>query len=117
MPIAHLVPLVGCDQEDVGATVVGVVDALHAGVGDEDSGHLVVGGISEQVVDAAALPGPAGGEEVAVLRNSGSGSSSTSKLCQYPVPGFTDGTSASVVQAGVMTYTSTPANNSSRTVL
>jgi hypothetical protein len=54
------------------------------------------------------------GEEVAVraeLR------SSTSKLCQYPVPGFTDGTSASVVQSGVMTYTSAPANKASRTVL
>jgi hypothetical protein len=47
-------------------TVVGVVDALHANVGDEDSRHLVVGGIPEQVVDAAALPGPACGEEVAV---------------------------------------------------
>ncbi|MBU8547445.1 hypothetical protein ACIGKG_35125 [Streptomyces rochei] len=66
MPIAHLVPLVGRGEKDVGTTVVGVVDALHAGVGDEDSGHLVVSGISEQVVDAAALPGSAGCEEVAV---------------------------------------------------
>lgn len=83
MPIAQLVPLAGRGKEDVGATVVGVVDALHAGVGDEDSRHLVVGGIPEQAVDAAALPGPTGGKEVAVyVRNSGSGSSSTSRLCQ-----------------------------------
>ncbi|MFI7497720.1 hypothetical protein ACIBVL_04270 [Streptomyces sp. NPDC049687] len=43
-----------------------MVDALHAGVGDENSRHLVVGGISEQVVDAAALPGPVCGEEMAI---------------------------------------------------
>jgi hypothetical protein len=61
-----------------------VVDALHAGVGDEDSRHLVVGGISEQVVDAAALPGPVDGEEVAVRAELRSGSSSISRLCQYP---------------------------------
>ncbi|MFI0091826.1 hypothetical protein ACH4OZ_37270 [Streptomyces bobili] len=66
MPIAHPIAFFGCGEEDVGTTVVGVVDALHAGVGNEDSRHLVVGGISEQVVDAAALPGPVCGEEVAV---------------------------------------------------
>lgn len=32
MAIAHPVPLVGRSEEDVGATVVGVVDALHPGV-------------------------------------------------------------------------------------
>lgn len=48
MPTAQLVPLAGRGKEDVGATVVGVVDALHAGVGDEDSRHLVVGGIPKQ---------------------------------------------------------------------
>ncbi|MFE4800503.1 hypothetical protein ACFRFL_37200 [Streptomyces sp. NPDC056708] len=42
------------------------MDALHPGVGDEDARHLVVGDVSEQLVDAATLPGPAGGEEVAV---------------------------------------------------
>lgn len=47
MPIAHLVPFLRRGEEDVGATVVGVVDALHAGVGDEDSRHLVVGDVSE----------------------------------------------------------------------
>lgn len=65
MPIAHPVPFLG-REEDIGATVVGVVDALHPGVGDEDSRHLVVGDVSEQLVDAATPPGPAGGEEVAV---------------------------------------------------
>ncbi|MCX5254917.1 hypothetical protein OOK27_12170 [Streptomyces canus] len=43
MPIAHPVPFLGPGEEDIGATVVGVVDALHAGVGDEDARHLVVG--------------------------------------------------------------------------
>jgi hypothetical protein len=61
-----------------------VVDALHAGVGDEDSRHLVVGDVSKQVVDAATPPGPAGGEEVAVRAELRSGSSSISRLCQYP---------------------------------
>lgn len=73
MPIAQLVPLAGRGKEDVGATVVGVVDALHAGVGDEGSRHLVVGGTPEQAVDAAALPGPTGGEEVAVRAELGVG--------------------------------------------
>ncbi|MFJ8393550.1 Scr1 family TA system antitoxin-like transcriptional regulator [Streptomyces sp. NPDC094144] len=63
-PIAHPVPFLGRGVEDVGATVVGVVDALHPGVGDEDARHLVVGDVSEQVVDAATAPGPAGDEEV-----------------------------------------------------
>jgi hypothetical protein len=66
MPIAHLVPFLRRGEEDVGVTVVGVVDALHPGVGDEDSRHLVVGDVSEQLVDAATPPGPADGEEVAV---------------------------------------------------
>ncbi|MFE7245634.1 hypothetical protein [Streptomyces sp. NPDC057582] len=43
-----------------------MADALHPGVGDEDSRHLVVGDVSEQLVDAATPPGPTGGEEVAV---------------------------------------------------
>jgi hypothetical protein len=38
----------------------------HTDVGDEDAPHLVVGDVSEQLVDAATLPGPARGEEVAV---------------------------------------------------
>ncbi|MDQ1064966.1 hypothetical protein QFZ32_000405 [Streptomyces canus] len=66
VPIAHPVPFLGRGEEDVGATIVGMVDALHAGVGDEDSRHPVVGDFSERLVDAAALPGPADGEEVAV---------------------------------------------------
>jgi hypothetical protein len=70
MPIAHLVPFLGRGEEDVCATVVGVVDALHPGVGDEDSRHLVVGDVSEQLVDAATPPGSAGGEEVAVCAES-----------------------------------------------
>jgi hypothetical protein len=31
MTIAHPVPFLGRGEEDVGATVVGVVDALHSG--------------------------------------------------------------------------------------
>ncbi|MFJ4536639.1 hypothetical protein ACIP39_11810 [Streptomyces tibetensis] len=34
--IAHLVPFFARGEEDVGTTVVGVVDALHAGVGEPD---------------------------------------------------------------------------------
>ncbi|MFD3505217.1 hypothetical protein ACFWWT_35820 [Streptomyces sp. NPDC058676] len=117
MSIAHPVPFLGRGKEDVGATVVGVVDALHPGVGDEDARHLVIGDVSEQLVDAATPPGLEGGERWQYVRNSGSGSSSTSRLCQYPVTGCDDGTSASVVQSGVITCTSAPANNSSRTVL
>ncbi|MFE4830777.1 hypothetical protein [Streptomyces sp. NPDC056672] len=66
MPIAQTVPFLGRGEEDVGATVVGVVDALHAGVGDEDSRHLVVGDVSDQLVDTATPPGPADGEAVTV---------------------------------------------------
>ncbi|MFE4823739.1 hypothetical protein ACFRFU_46730 [Streptomyces sp. NPDC056704] len=66
MAIAHPVPFLERGEEDVGATVVGVVDALHPAVSDEDSRHLVVGSVSEQLVDAATPPGSAGGEKVAV---------------------------------------------------
>ncbi len=62
-PCGHPVPVLGRGEENVGATVVGVVDALHPGVGDEDARHLVVGDVSEQPVDTAT---PTGGEEVAV---------------------------------------------------
>ncbi|MFJ8050008.1 hypothetical protein [Streptomyces luteogriseus] len=43
-----------------------MVDALHPGVGDEDARHLVIGDVSEQLVDAATPPGLAGGKKVAV---------------------------------------------------
>ena len=66
IPIAHPVPFLGRGEENVSATVVGVVDAQKPGVGDEDARHLVVGDVSEQIVDATTPPGPAGDEEVAV---------------------------------------------------
>lgn len=102
MPIAHPVPFLGRGEEDVGATVVGLVDALHPGVGDEDARHLVVGDVSEQLVDAATPPGLAGGEEVAVGAELRVGIVLPSRLCQYPVTGCVDGTSASFVQRGVV---------------
>lgn len=66
MPIARPIPFPGRSKEDIGAAVVGVVDASHLGVGDEDSRHLVVSDVTERLVEAAISPGSAGGEEVAV---------------------------------------------------
>lgn len=44
--VAHPVPLLGRGQEDIGAAVVGMVDAPHQDVGDEDAGHLVIGDVA-----------------------------------------------------------------------
>ncbi|MER5950185.1 hypothetical protein ABT127_29445 [Streptomyces sp. NPDC001904] len=42
MPIAHPVPFLGRGEENVGATVVGVVDGLHPGVEAVGDGAMVV---------------------------------------------------------------------------
>ncbi|MFC9292441.1 hypothetical protein, partial [Streptomyces sp. NPDC057052] len=71
VPIAHPVTFLGHGEEDVGATAVGVVDAPHPGVGDEDSRHLAVGDVSEQPVDAATPPAPAAARHAATRGSTG----------------------------------------------
>lgn len=66
VPIAKPVPFRRTGEEDVGASVVRVVNAFHPDVGNEDVRHLVVGDLTQQAVDAATLPGVAVGEEVVV---------------------------------------------------
>lgn len=117
MPIAHSVPFLGRGEEDVGATVVGVVDALHQAVGDEDPCHLVVGSVSEQLVDAAVLPRQLGGEEVTVRAELWLWIVLHQQALPIACVWFEQWDLGSVAQKGVTTYTSVPANNSSRTVL
>jgi hypothetical protein len=118
MPIVHPVPFLGRGEEDVGATVVGVVDVLHPGVGDEDSRHLVIiGDVTEQLVDAATSPRSTGGEEVTV----GAKLRLRIVLHEQALPVTSVGLERRDLgfsrPVGVITYTSVPANNSSRMVL
>lgn len=47
MPLACQISLLGRGEEDVSAPVIGIVDALHLSVGDENSRHLVVSNLTE----------------------------------------------------------------------
>lgn len=63
---AESVAFLGGGQDDVRATVVGVVDAPKFRVGDEDLPEHIVRDGTQQRVDAAAFPGAPVGVEVGV---------------------------------------------------
>jgi len=66
MPIAEPIALFARGEKDVGTAVVGMVNAFHPGIGYEDASDLVVGYLSQEVVNASVPPGSASEEEVGI---------------------------------------------------